>query len=177
MLRMKKSRWLVLTVTLVLVLSIGVGIALSYIITGTSPLENIFDPVRASCEVVSANGQSAVKNTGNTPIYVRCTTVINWHSNDGEIYAKSPVEGTDYTITLSSDPLWIRGADGYWYYCQPLEPDAETVALIEQVALIGEAPDGYSLSAHLLTSAVQAIPTDAVEQAWGVTVAGNTIIP
>ena len=176
MLRMKKSRWIVLTVLLVLLLSIGVGIALSYIITGASPIENIFNPARISCEVSEANGQTTIKNTGNTPLYVRCTVIINWQS-DGEIYAKSPKEGVDYAITFSSDPLWIRGADGYWYYAQPIDPDVETAALIEQIVPIGEAPEGYSLSVQLLTAAIQATPADAIEQAWGVTVAGNTIIP
>lgn len=183
MFNIKKGKWIALTISLVLLLSLGVGIALSYIITGTSPIENIFDPARVSCTVESSDGQTksdvGVKNTGNTPIYVRVAIIVNFQSDtdSAELHARAPKEGVDYTISLSNDPLWVKGADGYWYYCQPLAPDTATPTLIREITPIGEAPAGYSLSAEILTSAIQATPANAVAQAWGVTVTGDTIVP
>lgn len=180
MLHIKGKKWIILTISLILLLSLAVGIALSYIITGTSPIENIFEPAHVACAVEEdLNGQKSIKNTGNTPIYARVAIVINWQSDaeDAEIHAKAPKEGVDYTITLSSDPLWVKGADGYWYYCKSIEPNAVTPPLIEAITPITQAPTGYSLSAEILTSAIQATPLDAVEQAWGVTVTSNTLVP
>ena len=89
----KKNKWIILTVSLILLLALSVGIAASYIITGTSPIENIFDPARISCSVESDDGLTKsnvyVKNTGNVPIYVRTVIIVNWQSSasNDEIHA------------------------------------------------------------------------------------------
>ena len=179
----KKNKWIILTVSLILLLALSVGIAASYIITGTSPIENIFDPARISCSVESDDGLTKsnvyVKNTGNVPIYVRTAIIVNWQSNasNGEIHARAPREGIDYTISLSDDPLWVKGADGYWYYCKPLAPDADTPILIKEITPLTDAPTGYFFAPQVLASAVQSTPIDAVVQAWGVTASGDTIVP
>lgn len=179
----RRLKWIVLTVCVVLLLSIGTGIALSFLMSEPPPIENAFEPGRVSCVVEqsfdgAATSNVTVKNTGNTSAYIRAAIVITWQSNtsSSEIYARKPQEGVHFEIAYG-DALWIKGDDGFWYYTEPVAPDANTQPLVTSITPLGEPPEGYSLSVEFLATAIQSTPGSVVEDEWGVTLSGTTIEP
>ena len=83
--------------------------------------------------------------------------------------------GRDYTITFSNSANWIRGSDGYYYYTQPVSPNASTDVLINRAEQLIEY-SGRSLHIQIASQGIQAAPTTAVTDAWDVTVNANGTI-
>ena len=106
-----------------------------------------------------------MENTGGVTAYIRAAVVVNLLDTQGNISAKTPEPGTDYTIT---DPAegWTRGGDGYYYYTRPVAPGECTAALIGRC----EALRGGTLQVQVVAEGVQSVPAEAVEQAWGAAV-------
>jgi hypothetical protein len=93
--------------------------------------------------------------------------VITWMSQDeSTVYAATPVEGTDYTITYAQNNGWVKGSDGYWYYTAPVAAGETTATLLESCTLTGTAPEGYTLSVEIVASSIQSSPSEAVLEAW-----------
>lgn len=179
----RRGRIIVISLCLVLLVSVGTGAVLSYISYKTPPVENILEAGRVECIVQetfdgSEKTDVTIKNTGNTTAYIRAAVLISWQSesDETEILARVPKEGEDYEITYG-DLLWMQGDDGYWYYASPVEPDSATRPLIERVAPLGDAPDGYALSVEILATAIQANPITVVKDEWGVTNSDELIVP
>ena len=164
------KRLILIICTVVILLSAATGTTLAYIFDRTPSIENSFEPVYVSSEVESQDGALyRVKNTGDINAYVRATFVVMWTADDGTILGTAPILGTDYTVTLGSDK-WQQGSDGFYYYKDELVPDASTDVLFESVSVIGESPDGYALTLHLIATAIQSAPARVVTEVWGVTV-------
>ena len=87
------------------------------------------------------------------------------------------MKGTDYSITFAKNTNWIRGADGYYYYKLPVDPQVSTGVLIEECKLQNNAsvPDGYHLSVEIVASAIQSAPDSVVQSMWHVTVENGII--
>ena len=176
------KKGIVLILLLAALLLSAAGTTVAFIIARSSPAENTFTPANVSCavnEVFQNNVKRDVTviNTGSTHAFVRSTLVINWVSeSDGKIHAISPVAGVDYEIIWGS-AKWTQGSDGFWYYPEKLAVGESTENLIDTCALINDAPEGYRLSVQILASAIQAEPARAVEEAWGVRINGDTIMP
>ncbi|MGO5024261.1 hypothetical protein ACTQ4E_14425 [Lawsonibacter sp. LCP25S3_G6] len=109
-----------------------------------------------------------VKNTGDIPSYLRAALVISWKDDNGNILPAIPEAGTNYTLTMGSG--WIQGDDGYWYYPHPVKAGASSPVLIKSCAPEGKGPTVVHLCVDILTQAVQAEPSDAVQELWGATV-------
>ena len=78
------------------------------------------------------------------------------------------MEGTDYTMTMSSGTAWIKGSDGYYYYTSPVAADDTTGVLISSCTEKTEkAPAGYRLSVEIIAEAIQSVPTTTVGDVWG----------
>lgn len=183
--RKLNKRAVALLVCLTVILTAAVGVTLAIIFTGTDALENIFTPAQVSCAVVE-NGQPytatklsdgtgisalQVKNTGNTDAYIRASIVVVWKNTDGDVYAKTPVLGTDYNMTLSlgtnsSAEQWVKGGDGFYYFTSPVAANAVTGNLIASASYTANAPAGYSLYVEVVASALQAKPTSVVCDVW-----------
>ena len=176
------KKGIVLILLLAALLLSAAGTTVAFIIARSSPAENTFTPANVSCavnEVFQNNVKRDVTviNTGNTEAFVRSALVINWVSEtDGKIHAVSPVAGVDYEIIWGS-AKWSQGSDGFWYYSAKLAVGESTENLIDSCTLIKEAPAGYRLSVQILASAIQSSPARAIEQAWGVSVNGDAIVP
>lgn len=160
--------------------ALTVGGTTAYLLSAPAPETNTFDPAKVTCTVEETfeNGVKAdvgVRNTGNIPAFLRATVVINWVDADGKIAAATPMEGADYTVTWGTNG-WRKGDDGFWYYTAAVSPHGRTADLIEQAQPIST-PDGYTLRISIVASAIQAAPPAAAQDAWGVTVNGNTLIP
>ena len=160
-----------------LIISTATGVTLAYILKGTPPVENSFDPVYVSCLVEEefdgrTKSNVKVKNTGDINAYVRATYIVMWKNDDGAVLGQAPVLGVDYTITTGSDK-WVLGSDGFYYYTSPLMPNVSSDILIKEIKATENAPDGYFLSVHVAATAIQAEPTNAVTEAWTATIGSN----
>ena len=185
--RRRRNRRIALLLSLLLALGAGAVGTLAYILTRTGETENIFTPGKAACEVTedfdgTVKSNVAVKNTGNTDVYIRAAVNVTWVQEDesgGRTAAAAvPRAGVDYTLTLAENTGWILGSDGFWYYQTPVAPGESTGVLIERCALTGDAaiPAGCRLSVEILSSSLQAVPASAVQEHWGVELEGSRII-
>ncbi len=166
----KAVAFLVLTVVLSVAI---VGSTLAYIFVKTNELNNTFTPGEVD---ISISG-STITNVEDTDVYVRAAVVVTWVNDNGtpddktdDVFLSTmPVEGTDedYTITYNTDANWAKGSDGFWYYKEPISK-GESVTLIseENGVTANTTMDGYTLTVQVLSSAIQATPTEAVTGAW-----------
>lgn len=189
----KVIRWnrsfVVLAALLVLVLGI-VGTTLAWLTDTTENLTNNFTYAKVSCEVLEDVDEDKtekrkvwIQNTGNTDAYIRVTYVVTIRDKEGNILydAYETEKFKDYMADLErkiSDPRWQKGTDGYWYYRLPVAPNERTEELFREmirsayIEINGTDADTYI---EILASAVQAMPTKAVTEAWGATVQTVTV--
>ena len=170
-------------VALVLILGAVVGGTLAYLAAHTDAIVNTFTAAKVTTEIEetfagSVKSNVSMKNTGDVEAYIRAAYVVTWKDATGkEVYPTQPVEGTDYSIALNLSEGWVQYG-GYYYYTEPVAPDASTGVLITSCAPVaGRAPEGYFLSVDVLASAIQSVPAEAVGQAWGVSIAPNSVTP
>ena len=173
----KKTLWLIGVVGLLM--AVAVAGVIAYIIAKTPPVSNTFSPAQVTCRVQErfdsgVKEDVCVENTGNVPAYIRAYVTVNWVSAEGYVYAVPPVEATDYTMVWGADG-WTRGADGFWYYTQPVPAGGLTGILLDRAQVLADGPAGYRLDVKIHASALQAEPTAVVEQVWGVVVQENTL--
>lgn len=188
----RPKRLATLLVSLLLVLGVAVGGTVAFISTRTADKENTFTPSKVTCEVTETFGNNvksnvAVQNTGDTTAFIRAAINVTW-MKDAEagteydaanqtVSAKVPVKDKDYSITFAKNTNWIKGADGYYYYQLPVDPQGSTGVLIKECKLQENAsvPDGYHLSVEIVASAIQSAPDSVVQSMWHVTVANGII--
>lgn len=168
------GRPLALLLALILVVGAAAGGTLAWLTQTTETKNNNFEYGRVSCEVsenfdgVSTKKNVQITNKGNIPAYIRATYVVNWLDKDGHIAASVPEEYS-YRLTENPDGTWTKRDDGYFYYLTPVAPDESTPgSLLTCTAVRPENPE-YRLSVEILATAIQSAPTDAVQEAWGVT--------
>lgn len=182
----RPKRLATLLVSLLLVLGVAVGGTVAFLSTRTDSKENTFTPSEVTCAVTetfnnNVKSQVAVQNTGDTTAFIRAAINVTWMSNkdaaDQTVSSKVPVKNTDYSIQLADNTNWIRGADGYYYYKLPVDPQVSTGVLIEECKLLENAsvPDGYHLSVEIVASAIQSAPDSVVQSMWHVTVENGII--
>lgn len=188
----RPKRLATLLVSLLLVLGVAVGGTVAFLSTRTDRKVNTFTPSEVTCEVTetfqnNVKSHVAVKNTGDTTAFIRAAINVTWMKNaeagtgdeaaNQTVSAKVPLKGTDYSITLAENNNWIQGADGYYYYKLPVDPQGSTEVLIEDCKLQESAsvPDGYHLSVEIVASAIQSAPDSVVQDMWHVTVANGII--
>lgn len=189
----KVIRWnrsfVVLAALLVLVLGI-VGTTLAWLTDKTTDLTNTFEYAKVSCKVLETVNETKTKksdvriqNTGNTDAYIRVTYVVTIRDEEGNIlYDAYETEEFQRYMKYLEDWInhncvtrfWQKGTDGYWYYRLPVPPNEETNNLfgISSISSLYIRINGTLRKTHIeiLASAVQAMPTKAVTEAWGATV-------
>lgn len=182
----RPKRLATLLVSLLLVLGVAVGGTVAFLSTRTDRKVNTFTPSKVTCEVTetfndNVKSNVAVQNTGDTTAFIRAAINVTWMSNQDAanqtVSAKVPVKDTDYSIKLADNTNWIEGADGYYYYKLPVNPQDSTEVLIEECKLQNNAsvPDGYHLSVEIVASAIQSAPDSVVQSMWHVTVENGII--
>ncbi len=182
----RPKRLATLLVSLLLVLGVAVGGTVAFLSTRTDSKVNTFTPSEVTCAVTetfenNVKSQVAVKNTGDTTAFIRAAINVTWMSNQDAanqtVSAKVPVKDTDYSIIFAKNTNWIQGADGYYYYQLPVDPQGSTGVLIEECKLLNYAsvPDGYHLSVEIVASAIQSAPDSVVQSMWHVTVENGKI--
>ena len=162
--RTAKSSALIIALALILVLAVGGTVA--YIFTQTDPVINTFTPTEAKITVdekISGNQKTeiTVKNTSTgVPVYIRVALVANMIDKDENVTGAASVP----TFTLGDN--WIVGNDGYYYYTQPVPVDGSTGNLLKAPMELSE-----NMQVVILADAIQAMPKQAVIDAWGQTIA------
>ena len=157
-----------------------VGVAISGVVawlTASGMLENTFDRGQVDVTVneeftdgVNKKNVS-VTNKGNVSVYVRAQVNIYWVDKDGNQLWDTPVKDTDYEITwFDGSSKWTQGTDGFYYWTEPLATKAATTNLIDVLTDKKTHTDGRTLVCDVAVQAIQADPTEAVEEAWDVTV-------
>ena len=176
--KLKKSWILIAAVALLLTFVVSGTIA--YLAASTGELVNTFTPGKNDTEIDEPGWEEGDKTTKSNvkitnaadgiKVYVRAKVVANWCDKDGNIVA--PWKDN---ITYGSD--WVKGSDGYWYYKNPVEPGKSTTNLFDFYTYKStDVPvEGAHLEMTVLHQSVQAEPTSAVFEFWGVTLSGTTI--
>ena len=164
--RTAKSSALIIALALILVLAVGGTVA--YIFTQTDPVINTFTPTEAKITVdeKTNNNQKTeiiVKNNSTgVPVYIRVALIANMIDKDENVTGAASVP----TFTLGKD--WIKGSDGYYYYTKAVPVGESTGNLLKAPMILDE-----NMQVVVLADAIQAMPKQAVIDAWGVTVDSN----
>ena len=166
----KAVAFLVLTVVLSVAI---VGSTLAYIFTQTDILKNIFEP--ATVDIDSNTDAKIIDNNSDVDVYIRAAVVVTWvNTSDGSILSTSPVENTDYVLSVVDG--WTKGSDGFYYYTSKINPATKKITFLNNVTK-NTTMDGYTLTVQVLSSAIQATPEKAVEQSWNVTIENGILSP
>lgn len=170
--RVRMNRTAILFMAIIMLIGAVIGSTVAYLITKTGSVENKFTYASVSCKVEEDFDESTEKknvritNTGSTNAYIRATYVVNWLDAQGNIVASVP-EGYSYTLTENPDSKWTKGNDGYFYYLSPVAPDKSTPGSLLTCTVTRPENPEYTLSVEILATAIQSVPEDAVQDAWG----------
>lgn len=164
--RTARSSALIIALALILVLAVGGTVA--YIFTHTGPVINTFTPADAKITVDEQTSDNlktsitVVNNSTGVPVYIRVALVANMIDKDKNVTGAADVP----TFTLGEN--WVKGSDGYYYYTEPVPVRESTGNLLEKAMTLDE-----NMQVVVLADAIQAMPKEAVIDAWGVTVDSN----
>ena len=162
--RTAKSSALIIALALILVLAVGGTVA--YIFTQTDPVINTFTPTEAKITVdeeTNSNQKTSitvVNNSTGVPVYIRVALVANLIDEDKNVTGAASVP----TFTLGEN--WFEGSDGYYYYTEPVPVGGSTGNLLKSPMTLDE-----NMQVVVLADAIQAMPKQAVIDAWGQTIA------
>lgn len=168
-----------LILSLCLIFALAVGTTFALLKASTAPVENTFTAAKSGTDIVekldgSQKKSIVVQNTGTAVSYVRVKLVMNWVDESGNVSAE-PVN-----ITPSITDNWFL-KDGIYYYKMPVAANnGETTNLLQKPIEQKDAPTGCHLEVTVLAESIQAAPSKAVTESWGVqvdTATGNLTQP
>lgn len=160
-----------LILSLCLIFALAVGTTFALLKASTAPVENTFTAAKSDIkideDVIGGQKKSIiVKNTGTAVSYVRVKLVMNWVDESGNVSA----EPVNITPSITAD--WFEQG-GIYYYKMPVAAKGETTNLLKTPITQDAAPEGYHLEVTVLAESIQAAPSTAVQQSWGVGVDSN----
>lgn len=160
-----------LILSLCLIFALAVGTTFALLKASTAPVENTFTAAKSGTDIVeeldgNQKKSIVVQNTGTAVSYVRVKLVMNWVDESDNVSA----EPVNITPSITDD--WFE-QDGIYYYKMPVAAKGETTNLLQTPITQGTAPAGYHLEVTVLAESIQAAPSTAVQQSWGVGVDSN----
>lgn len=160
-----------LILSLCLIFALAVGTTFALLKASTAPVENTFTAAKSGTDIVeeldgNQKKSIVVKNTGTAVSYVRVKLVMNWVDENGNVSA----EPVNITPSITAD--WFE-QDGIYYYKMPVAAKDFTTNLLKTPITQDAAPEGYHLEVTVLAESIQAAPSAAVQQSWGVGVDSN----
>lgn len=180
------KHWLIAATALCIVAAVGLTLAFMF---KKAEKINRFIPAEVSCTVrektdgsevtgIAAVGSEKsdirVENTGNVREFLRLKMVSYYVDANGDIVG---TVSSQYP-TLSLKNGWIAGANHTYYYPFPTDPGGMTEILCEPVTLgqmqLADGKTVYQVI-ELIAEAVQAEPSDAAQEVWGVTVENGVV--
>lgn len=162
-----------LILSLCLIFALAVGTTFALLKASTAPVENTFTAAESGTHIdekLDGNQKKSiiVQNTGTAVSYVRVKLVMNWVDENGSVSA------TPVSITVDYDNTKWFEQDGIYYYKMPVAANGETTNLLQTPITQGTAPAGYHLEVTVLAESIQAAPSKAVTESWGVQVDTET---
>lgn len=181
--RSKKTGMLFLS--LLLVATMMVGGTLAWLSTKDAPIQNTFLPTKVTCKVTeSFDGRTGeksnvnVENTGTINAFIR-VKLVTYRTNDQGQH----IGGTASLPTFTLGANWVS-YDGYYYYTLPVAPgERPETNLTDSMMLIDSYTDadGGKQAIDVMAEAIQSVPEDAVQAAWGkgfsISPDGSLIVP
>lgn len=160
-----------LILSLCLIFALAVGTTFALLKASTAPVENTFTAAKSGTDIVeeldgNQKKSIVVKNTGTAVSYVRVKLVMNWVDESGNVSA----EPVNITPSITAD--WFEQG-GIYYYKMPVAAKDFTTNLLKTPITQDAAPEGYHLEVTVLAESIQAAPSAAVQQSWGVGVDSN----
>lgn len=163
-----------LILSLCLIFALAVGTTFALLKANTDPVTNTFTAAESGTHIdekLDGNQKKSivVKNTGTAVSYVRVKLVMNWVDENGSVSA-TPVD-----ITVDYDNTNWFEQDGIYYYKMPVAANnGETTNLLQKpITEPADKPAGCHLEVTVLAESIQAAPSTAVQQSWGVGVDSN----
>lgn len=160
-----------LILSLCLIFALAVGTTFALLKANTAPVTNTFTAAKSGTDIVeeldgNQKKSIVVKNTGTAVSYVRVKLVMNWVDESGNVSA----EPVNITPSITDD--WFL-KDGIYYYKMPVAAKDFTTNLLQTPITQDAAPEGYHLEVTVLAESIQAAPSKAVTDSWGVRVDSN----
>lgn len=173
----------------VLSIAAAVGLTLAFMFKKAEKT-NRFIPAEVSCAVRekldnkevtgiavgSEKSDIRVENTGNVKEFIRLRLVSYYVDSNGDIVGT--VSSQYPALTLKNG--WITGANHTYYYPYSVEPGEATGILCEPFTLgqklLANGKTVYQVI-ELIAEAVQAEPSNAAQEVWGVTVENGVVTP
>lgn len=166
----KQNIILILLASLATILMIGALGTVAYLSTSTNEIVNTFIPGTTDIDITEEiNGDIkenvSITNDSTVDAYVRALVLVTWKDSSGNVYKELPVLNTDYSMNYPASDKWAL-IGNYYYYSDKVIAGSTTEALLTNGKVIGTAPEGYNLSIEIISQAIQAEPSTAVEEAW-----------
>lgn len=185
-LKMTKKKLLAAIVSTALLCGVGVGGTVAWL-HDSAQVTNKFDLASLTGEISEdpPDDVDNVKrdvyftNTGEVDAYIRVAVSASWTLDEnGTQLANVSAENT-YTTVVPNPTKWVKYGD-YWYYTEPVAPKGRTEDLFTSVEplsvdVIGEEYKGLHFRFDVSAQLIQAEPSDAVEEAWGVTISESGV--
>lgn len=161
-----------LILSLCLIFALAVGTTLAYLKANTSPVTNTFKAATSEIKIDEnvKNGEKSsiqVVNTGTAVSYVRVKLVMNWVDGNGKVVSGGKLP----EVTLNKSDWFVQ--DDIYYYTKPVGPKDSTANLLKDPIKQPNAPEGCHLEVTVLAESIQAAPSKAVTDSWGVRVDNN----
>lgn len=161
-----------LILSLCLIFALAVGTTLAYLKANTSPVTNTFKAATSEIKIDEnvKNGEKSsiqVVNTGTAVSYVRVKLVMNWVDGNGKVVSGGKLP----EVTLNKSDWFVQ--DDIYYYTKPVGPNDSTANLLKDPITQPNAPEGCHLEVTVLAESIQAAPSKAVTDSWGVRVDNN----
>lgn len=161
-----------LILSLCLIFALAVGTTLAYLKANTSPVTNTFTAAKSDIKIDEnvENGEKSsiqVVNTGTAVSYVRVKLVMNWVDGNGKVVSGGKLP----EVTLNKSDWFMK--DDIYYYTKPVGPKDSTANLLKDPITQPNAPEGCHLEVTVLAESIQAAPSKAVTDSWGVRVDNN----
>ena len=168
---LRTGRVTAIVMATVLLLALAIGGTVAWLSTKDTPITNTFLPSKVACKVTevfdSTTGEKTnvnVENTGNTKAFIR-VKLVTYRTNDQGQHIGGTAALPDFE--LGAD--WVMYGD-YYYYKKPVEPNqAPATNLTNSMTLKSKYTDadgGYQ-AIDVMAEAIQSVPQDAVQEAWG----------
>ena len=170
-----------LLLSFLLIFTVSVGGTIAYLSTQTGPVVNTFMPSHVDCKVEEDfdgrwKKNVNVTNTSDIDAYIR-VKLITYRVND----TGDHIGGTSEVPAFTEGTNWVKYKDGFYYYTLPVlagQKPANDLIGGEGIELSSyNDADGGKQVIEVMAEAIQANPTDAVGQAWGVTITLNSVTP
>lgn len=170
---LRTGRVTAIVMATVLLLALAIGGTVAWLSTNDKPITNTFTPSKVACEVTeSFNGTVKsnvnVKNTGDIDAFIR-VKLVTYRTNEKDQH----IGGTAALPPFDLGDNWVE-YNGYYYYTKPVEPNQMPAADLTKSSMTLKGnyddADGGHQAIDVMAEAIQSVPEDAVQEAWGLSI-------